>query len=243
MGTSGLSLGPVQKLTSATALSYQPSSPNRLSASEAVLRMAQKRLKARDLVEACLDRIDAREGQVHAWEALDPEGARKRADMLDKRSRPAGPLHGIPWGGKDLLDTAGIPTTYGAEPYRNRIPAEDAVVVKRLHQAGAVLVAKLSLGVGSGKAQWFRLTAFDDVATECEALRVGAFVQVQGRLNASGDQVDGDPRYTVAVIVDRIRLIARVRGFLYRIILLVTAPTTKNRKNITSLLRINTARR
>ena len=67
-------------------------SPNRLSASEAVLRMAQKRLKARDLVEACLDRIEAREGQVHAWEALDPDGARKRADMLDKRSRPAGPL-------------------------------------------------------------------------------------------------------------------------------------------------------
>ena len=66
-------------------------SPNRLSASEAVLRMAQKRLKARDLVEACLDRIEAREGQVHAWEALDPEGARKRADVLDKRSRPVGP--------------------------------------------------------------------------------------------------------------------------------------------------------
>ena len=51
-------------------------SPNRLSASEAVRRMADKRLKARDLVEACLERIEAREGQVHAWEALDPEGAR-----------------------------------------------------------------------------------------------------------------------------------------------------------------------
>src|SRR5918993_3567718 len=70
--------------------------PNRLSASEAVLRMAQKRLKARDLVEACLDRIEAREGQVHAWEALDADGARKRADMLDKRARPVGPPHGIP---------------------------------------------------------------------------------------------------------------------------------------------------
>ena len=80
-------------------------SPNRLSASEAVLRMAQKRLKARDLVEACLDRIEAREGQVHAWEALDPEGARKRADMLDKRSRPAGPLHGIPLAVKDIIST------------------------------------------------------------------------------------------------------------------------------------------
>src|SRR5256885_5024410 len=58
-------------------------------------------------------------------------------------------LHGMPWGGKDLLDTAGIPTTYGAEPFRNRIPKEDAAVVKRLHAAGAVLLAKLSLGARS----------------------------------------------------------------------------------------------
>ena len=59
-------------------------SPNKLSASEAILRMSQKRLKARDLVEACLDRIEQREGQVHAWEALDADGARKRADK-DRR--------------------------------------------------------------------------------------------------------------------------------------------------------------
>jgi Asp-tRNA(Asn)/Glu-tRNA(Gln) amidotransferase A subunit family amidase len=55
-------------------------------------------------------------------------------------------LHGIPYGVKDLLDTAGIATTYGAEPFRTRVPAEDSVVVKRLHDAGAVLLAKLSLG-------------------------------------------------------------------------------------------------
>src|SRR3989442_12963388 len=90
---------------------HMAKSPNRLSATEAVLRMAQKRLKARDLVEACLDRIDEREGQVHAWEALDPDGARKRADMLDKRSRPAGPLHGIPLAGKDIMPTGPLPTT------------------------------------------------------------------------------------------------------------------------------------
>ncbi|HWN74871.1 MAG TPA: amidase, partial [Candidatus Udaeobacter sp.] len=66
-----------------------------------------------------------------------------------------GPLHGIPWGGKDLLDTAGIPTTYGAEPYRNRIPKDDAAVVKRLHAAGAVLVAKLSLGALALNDIWF----------------------------------------------------------------------------------------
>src|ERR1700675_1343651 len=89
-------------------------SPNRLSASEAVLPKGQKRLKARGLVEACFDRIEAREGQVHAWEALDPEGARKRADMLDKRSRPVGPLHGIPLAVKEIIATKTMPTTGGS---------------------------------------------------------------------------------------------------------------------------------
>jgi Asp-tRNA(Asn)/Glu-tRNA(Gln) amidotransferase A subunit family amidase len=70
----------------------------------------------------------------------------KKADQEITAGHYRGPLHGIPWGAKDLLDTAGIPTTYGAEPFRNRIPAQDAVVVKRLNDAGAVLVAKLSLG-------------------------------------------------------------------------------------------------
>ena len=56
---------------------------------------------------------------------------------------------------KDLLDTAGIPTTYGAEPFRNRIPTSDAAVVKRLNDAGAVLVAKLSLGALALNDVWF----------------------------------------------------------------------------------------
>jgi len=64
-------------------------------------------------------------------------------------------LHGIPWGAKDLLDTAGISTTYGAEPFRNRVPRADATVVQRLHQAGAVLVAKLSLGALALNDIWF----------------------------------------------------------------------------------------
>ena len=60
----------------------------------------------------------------------------KQADEEIAGGKYRGPLHGIPWGGKDLLDTAGIPTTYGAEPHRNRVPTEDAAVVKRLHAAG-----------------------------------------------------------------------------------------------------------
>ena len=79
----------------------------------------------------------------------------KQADQEIAQGKYRGPLHGIPWGGKDLLDTAGIPTTYGAEPYRNRIPSEDAAVVKRLHDAGAVLIAKLSLGALALNDIWF----------------------------------------------------------------------------------------
>ena len=79
----------------------------------------------------------------------------RQADQEIAAGKYRGPLHGIPWGGKDLLDTAGIPTTYGAEPFRNRVPSADAAVVSRLHKAGAVLVAKLSLGALALNDIWF----------------------------------------------------------------------------------------
>jgi Asp-tRNA(Asn)/Glu-tRNA(Gln) amidotransferase A subunit family amidase len=79
----------------------------------------------------------------------------KKADQEITAGKYRGPLHGIPWGTKDLLDTAGIPTTYGAEPYRDRVPTRDAVVVQRLHDSGAVLVAKLSLGALALNDIWF----------------------------------------------------------------------------------------
>src|SRR5580698_9664727 len=79
----------------------------------------------------------------------------KRADAEIAAGKYRGPLHGIPWGAKDLLDTAGIATTYGAEPFRNRIPDADATVVRRLNEAGAVLVAKLSLGALALNDVWF----------------------------------------------------------------------------------------
>jgi Asp-tRNA(Asn)/Glu-tRNA(Gln) amidotransferase A subunit family amidase len=79
----------------------------------------------------------------------------KQADAEIAAGRYRGPLHGIPWGAKDLLDTANIPTTYGAEPFRNRIPAADGAVTARLNAAGAVLVAKLSLGALALNDIWF----------------------------------------------------------------------------------------
>ncbi len=79
----------------------------------------------------------------------------KKADQEIAAGKYRGPLHGIPWGAKDLLDTKSIPTTYGAEPFRNRIPDKNAVVVQRLNDAGAVLVAKLSLGALALNDVWF----------------------------------------------------------------------------------------
>jgi len=79
----------------------------------------------------------------------------KQADTEIAGGRYRGPLHGIPYGVKDLLDTANIPTTYGAEPFRNRVPAADSFVVRRLTDAGAVLVAKLSLGALALNDIWF----------------------------------------------------------------------------------------
>jgi Asp-tRNA(Asn)/Glu-tRNA(Gln) amidotransferase A subunit family amidase len=79
----------------------------------------------------------------------------KQADGEIAAGKYRGPLHGIPYGVKDLLDTAGIATTWGAEPFRDRVPAHDAAVVARLSAAGAVLIAKLSLGALALNDIWF----------------------------------------------------------------------------------------
>ncbi len=121
---------------------YMAKAPNQFSASEAVKRMADKRLRAVDLVEACLERIEKREGQVHAWEALDPEGALKRAEMLDRRARPAGPLHGIPLAVKDIISTKTMPTTCGSPIYRDHVVGRDAACVTQLVKAGAIVLGK-----------------------------------------------------------------------------------------------------
>ena len=77
------------------------------------------------------------------------------ADAEIKRGKYRGPLHGIPWGAKDLFATKGIKTTWGAEPYRDQVIDYDATVVERLRDAGAVLVAKLSMGALAQGARWF----------------------------------------------------------------------------------------
>src|SRR5712671_2366763 len=118
----------------------------------------QRKLSSDRLTRIYLKRLEQFDAKLHCVITLTRDLAlaqAKRADEEIAAGHYRGPLHGIPWGAKDLLDTAGIPTTYGAEPFRNRIPAEDAVVVKRLHEAGAVLVAKLSLGALALNDIWF----------------------------------------------------------------------------------------
>ncbi|HVO47587.1 MAG TPA: amidase [Steroidobacteraceae bacterium] len=117
-----------------------------------------KQLTSARLTEIYLQRIAKLDGRLRSIITLTPELARgqaKRADQEIAAGHYRGPLHGIPWGGKDLLDTAGIPTTYGAEPYRNRVPKSDAAVVRRLQESGAVLLAKLSLGALALNDVWF----------------------------------------------------------------------------------------
>ncbi len=117
-----------------------------------------RQLTSERLTHIYLDRLQRFNPKVNCVITLTSDLALSQAQQADREIAAGhyrGPLHGIPWGGKDLLDTAGIATTYGAEPYRNRVPAQDAVVVKRLHNAGAVLVAKLSLGALALNDIWF----------------------------------------------------------------------------------------
>ncbi|SEO78531.1 Amidase [Salinihabitans flavidus] len=107
--------------------------------------LATGAISAIDLTDACLDRIAERDEAVRAWAWIDPEFARDQARRLDtyrKSGRPIGPLHGMPVGLKDIIDTAGIPTENGCPIDKGRVPVEDAFVVGRLKQAGAVILGK-----------------------------------------------------------------------------------------------------
>jgi Asp-tRNA(Asn)/Glu-tRNA(Gln) amidotransferase A subunit family amidase len=117
-----------------------------------------RKLTSERLTRLYLDRLERFDPKLRCVITLTREQALAQARQADQEiaaGKYRGPLHGIPWGAKDLVDTAGIPTTYGAEPFRNRVPAQDAAVVQRLHQAGAVLVAKLSLGALALNDIWF----------------------------------------------------------------------------------------
>jgi Asp-tRNA(Asn)/Glu-tRNA(Gln) amidotransferase A subunit family amidase len=117
-----------------------------------------KQLTSTRLTQLYLSRLDRYNGQLRCAITITRDHALAQARQADEEiaaGRYRGPLHGIPWGAKDLLDTANIPTTWGAEPYRNRVPTADGAVTRRLNEAGAVLVAKLSLGALALNDIWF----------------------------------------------------------------------------------------
>ncbi|MFQ5876408.1 MAG: amidase [Acidobacteriota bacterium] len=117
-----------------------------------------RRITSVELTRMYLDRLKRLDPQLKCVITLTEELALEQAARADREiasGKYRGPLHGIPWGAKDLLSTRGIRTTWGAMPYKDQVPDEDATVVKRLEEAGAVLVAKLSLGALAWGDVWF----------------------------------------------------------------------------------------
>jgi aspartyl-tRNA(Asn)/glutamyl-tRNA(Gln) amidotransferase subunit A len=107
-----------------------------------------KRLSPVALTEACLERLDKLGGKLGAVVTVTRDLALREAHAAEREIQSGhyrGPLHGIPYGVKDLLATKGIPTTWGAEPFREQVFDDDATVVRKLREAGAILVAKLAM--------------------------------------------------------------------------------------------------
>ena len=117
-----------------------------------------KKVSSLELTKMYLARLKRYGPKLLCVVTLTEDLAMKQAQDADndlKRGKYRGPLHGIPWGAKDLLATKGIKTTWGAEPYRDQAINYDATVVERLRDAGAVLVAKLSMGALAQGPKWF----------------------------------------------------------------------------------------
>jgi Asp-tRNA(Asn)/Glu-tRNA(Gln) amidotransferase A subunit family amidase len=115
------------------------------TAAAALAALREGQVSSREVIQACLDRIREYDENVEAWAYLDPELALEQADRADEfraQGRPLGPLHGLPVGVKDILDTADMPTENGTVLHRGRAPAEDAAVVERLRAAGAIILGK-----------------------------------------------------------------------------------------------------
>jgi Asp-tRNA(Asn)/Glu-tRNA(Gln) amidotransferase A subunit family amidase len=134
-----------------TELAFYP-----LTQLSALLRA--RKITSTELTQLYLDRLKTYGPPLECVVTLTEELALEQAARADREiaaGRYRGPLHGIPWGAKDLLATKGIRTTWGAAPYKDRVFEEDATVVKRLEAAGAVLVAKLTLGELAWGDVWF----------------------------------------------------------------------------------------
>lgn len=118
----------------------------------------RRELSSVDLTRLYLERLKRIGPELECIITLTEDLALSQAQRADEELAAGisrGPLHGIPWGAKDLFDTAGIGTSWGAAPHRHRVPETDATVVERLDRAGAVMVAKLTLGALAYGDIWF----------------------------------------------------------------------------------------
>ena len=118
---------------------------NELSATLAVDKISTGEITSEELVQTCLDRVEQIDGEIEAWAYLDHDYALDQARKLDiirQDGGPIGPLHGIPVGIKDIIDTAHVPTELGTIIHAGRVPFKDAWVINRLRQAGAVIMGK-----------------------------------------------------------------------------------------------------
>src|SRR5579875_1901651 len=114
-----------------------PSDASRLTATDAARLIRDGALRPAELMEACLERIAERESQVHAFTAFDRDAAMKAAAT----ARP-GPLHGLPVGVKDVIDTADLPSEYGSPIWRGHRPKADAACVAWTRATGGVVIGK-----------------------------------------------------------------------------------------------------
>jgi Asp-tRNA(Asn)/Glu-tRNA(Gln) amidotransferase A subunit family amidase len=117
-----------------------------------------KQITSRRLTEIYLSRISRIAPRLHCFITVTAERARADADRADRElanGKDLGLLHGIPYGIKDTFDTAGIPTTWGAAAFKDRVPDRDAAVVQRLQAAGGVLLGKVSMGNLAFGSEWF----------------------------------------------------------------------------------------
>ena len=120
--------------------------------------MTTGQITSRELTDIYLERIDRYGDLLECFVTVTPEIARAQADLADRERATGqirGPLHGIPYGVKDLLDTKDVLTTWGAEPYKDRVATSDGAVVRLLQEAGAVMLGKTTLGALAWGDVWF----------------------------------------------------------------------------------------
>src|SRR6185437_9366226 len=130
-----------------------------LTATQLASLIKSRKITSTRLTTIYLDRLEQLNGKLLAAVTIMRPQALSEAKRMDDElaaGKYRGPLHGIPYGVKDLFSTKGVPTTWGAADFEHRIIDEDAEVVTRLRDAGAVLIAKLATGLFAQNDQWFR---------------------------------------------------------------------------------------